>query len=280
MARSGITSIHILLILLCIYIVFSIVLFYANRVYSNTPYILPKIIWTYWHDPHIPSSIEKIIREREDVLSSWDHRVLNEETLYNYIPRNAFPDGYSQLTHQSKSDWIRLYLLKTYAGCWMDASIIVNRSDEIEEMYRESISIKSELSAYSDAQDRNYIESFLLMAPVGSKVIDVWLSEYTSAINSGFLQYKKKVTSQIDVSNCFDDDDDVYLIVYAALQYTLRVHLYNNSQLVLKDRDTNMYKYLHDCDHDSKCIIEKIKNTPKEYQPSNIKLTRFDREYL
>ena len=278
MARPRNTCIYILLILACIYIAFA--LLYTNRVESFTTYSLPRIIWTYWHDPQIPPKIKKIIREREAVLSSWEHRLLNEETVYDYIPLDAFPDGYFELSHQHKADWIRLYLLKTYAGCWMDASIIVNRSDEIEEMYRESILAKSELSAYSDAGDRNYIETFLIMAPADSKVIELWLSEYTSAISSGFLPYKKKVTSKIDVSNCFADDNDVYLITSAALQYTLRVHLYNKPPMILKDRYKNMYKYLAECNHDSKCIIEKIKNTPKEQQPSTIKLTRFNREYL
>ena len=276
MARSKNTYIYILLIVVCI----CISLLYSRTLESFTSYSLPRIIWTYWHDPQIPPKVEKIMREREAVLSSWEHRVLNEDTVYDYIPRDAFPEGYSKLSHQHKADWIRLYLLKTYAGCWMDSSIIINKSDEIEEIYEESLSTKSELSGYSDSGSDSYIETFLLMAPVDSKVIKVWFTEYTSAIELGFLPYKKKVTSKIDVSNCFSGDDDVYLTTSAALQYTLRVQLYNKPQMVLKDRYKSMYKYLAECKHDSKCVIAKIKNTPKNEQPANIKLTRFNREYL
>ena len=241
---------------------------------------IPRIIWSYWNDPQIPPKVENIMREREILLSTWEHRVLNEESVHNYIPRDAFPEGYYQLSHQHKADWIRLYLLKNYAGCWMDSSIIVNRSDEIEEIYEESLSIQSELSAYSHSGSDTYIETFLIMAPVDSKVIKVWFTEYTSAIEMGFLPYKKKVTSKIDVSNCFSGEDDVYLTTSAALQYTLRVQLYNKPRMVLKDRYKTIYKYLNECNHDSKCVISKIKNTPKNEQPANIKLTRFNREYL
>ncbi len=280
MARPANISIYIIFILACICIALALAFLYRNRVEPFTKYTLPRIIWTYWHDPYIPHKIKKIIKERQAVLSTWDHRVLNEETVYDYIPMEAFPEGYSKLIHQHKADWIRLYLLKTYGGCWMDASIIVNRSDEIEEIYKESILINSELSAYSDSGDRNYIETFFIMAPLGSKVIELWLDEYTSAITSGFLTYKKKVTSAIDVSNCFDGDNDVYLITSAALQYTLRVQLYYRPPMVLKCRYSTIYKYVAECDHDSKCVIEKIKNTPKKQQPSMIKLTRFTREFL
>lgn len=278
MARRTNTYIYILLIVACIFI--GIGFLYRRTVEPFITYSLPRIIWTYWHDPQIPPKIEKIMRERETVLSSWEHRLLNDETVYDYIPRDAFPEGYSELGHQHKADWIRLYLLKTYAGCWMDASIIVNRSDEIEEMYEESISIRSELSAYSDSGDSTYIETFLIMAPAESKVIEIWFNEYTSAIIAGFIPYKKKVTSKIDVSNCFAGDDDTYLTTSAALQYTLRVHLYTKPSMVLKDRYKTMYKYLAECNHDSKCVIDKVKNTPIDQQPPNIKLTRFNREYL
>ena len=280
MAKTKNRYIYILLIVVSICIALSLILASRRTVESFTTYSLPRIIWTYWHDPQIPPKIEKIISEREAVLSTWEHRLLNEETVYDYIPRDEFPKGYSQLGHQHKADWIRLYLLKTYAGCWMDSSIIVNRADEIEEIYKESIAIQSELSAYSDSGSDTYIETFLMMAPAESKVIDIWFTEYTSAIELGFLPYKKKVTSKIDVSNCFSGDDDVYLTTSAALQYTLRVQLYNKPRMVLKDRYKTMYKYVADCKHDNKCVVEKIKNTPKDQQPPNIKLTRFNREYL
>ena len=266
---------YILLTLLCIYTIYTYIA-YSEEGFSS--YTLPKIIWSYWHDPNIPPKLNDILTQRKEVLSDWKHYLLNEETIFDYIPRSAFPRGYSTLIHQHKADWIRLYLLKVYGGCWMDASIIVNRPDEINTLYRKSLAVESQLSGYSNG-DSFYIETFLILAPLDSPVIKVWLTEYTSAIELGFLSYKKKVMSKIDVSNCFNSEDDVYLTTSAALQYTLQVILPEEPPMVLNHRNESMYKYLDECNHDSKCVIEKINNTPKHLQPPNIKLTRFTRTF-
>lgn len=276
-------TIYILIALLCI--LFLVLFVLKIKSPHNTTegfgnnYSIPRIIWSYWHDPQIPPKVKKILDERREVLSRWEHRVLNETTVYDYIPRHEFPKGYYELSHQAKSDWIRLYLLKVYGGCWMDASIIVNRSNEIEELYEESVLVKSQLSGYSIGNS-SYIESFFLIAPVNSSIVNPWFDEFTSAVEIGFVPYKKKVVSKIDVSNCFSGEDDTYLMVYAALQYTLRIILPEEPPMVLKHRDKSMLKYLVECNHDSKCIVEKIRNTPKDQQPANIKLTRFSREQL
>jgi hypothetical protein len=283
MARATKTYIYILLILACICIGISVAFLYPNRVDPFTTYSLPRIIWSYWHDPQIPPNIEKIMKEREAVLSTWEHRVLNEETVYDYIPRDAFPEGYYGLSHQHKADWIRLYLLKTYAGCWMDASIIVNRSDEIEELYKESLEQNSELTGYylperlAKGNPRSWIENFFLIAPKGSSIIEKWLDEFTLAIKMGLIPYKQRVFSKKDVSNIYSkDDDNTYFTVYASLQYIL----YDSDRMIIKDASKSIYTYHDKCRWNSPCVIDKIKNTPKENQPDSIKLIGNDRNYI
>jgi hypothetical protein len=206
--------------------------------------------------------------------------MLNETTVYDYIPKEEFPAGYDSLIHQHKADWIRLRLLKQYGGCWMDASIMVNRSDEIEDMYTMSVKNQSELTAYSTGTN-DYIENFFLMAPLDSTIIRVWFDEFTEAIETGFLAYKKKVFSKVDVSYLYaKDNDDVYLTQHASLQYVLRSKLSYTPKLYMKNVWDSMYKYQGQCNHDSKCVVEKIKTVPKSLQPANIKLTRFTRTFF
>ena len=273
-------AIYILIISLCILVA---VLVFLRRIPPRHAVegfaTIPRIIWSYWHDPQIPPKVKQILDDRREVLSGWEHRVLNETTVYDYIPRDEFPKGYETLGQQHKADWIRLYLLKIYAGCWMDASIIVNRSTEIEELYEESLLRKSQLTGYSIGNS-SYIETFLLMAPMKSTVISPWFDEYTSAIEYGFAPYKKKVSSKVDLSQCFSGEDDTYLITTAALLYTLQVILPEEPPMVLKHRDESMLKYHVECNNDNKCVVEKIRNTPKHLQPPNLKLTRFNREFL
>lgn len=243
--------------------------------------LLPRTIWSYWNDPNPPVRLRKILDDRRDALPGWSHRLLNETTIYGVIPRDAFPRGYGALSHQAKSDWIRLYLLKVYGGCWMDASIIVNRPDEIEELYTQSVEQRSELTGYANADgDTSYIESFCIMAPLGSKVISLWFEEFTLAITMGFLPYKRRVFAKIDASKCYaEDNDDTYLTVYAALQYVLQERIDYTPSIHVINVWNSMYKYQAECEHDNKCVVEKIKSIPKADQPANLKLTRFNRTF-
>jgi hypothetical protein len=254
--------------------------------FSDGQYI-PRIIWSYWNDPEIPPKVEKILREREALLSTWEHRVLNEKTVYNYIPRDSFPDGYDKLSHQHKADWIRLYILKDHGGCWMDSSIIVNSPNELERLYRESLQKKSEFTGFylsthtMKSVKESYIENWFIMAPPNSQVIRLWHEEYTDAVQIGFINYKKKVYSAIDVSNIYPKDDNyTYLTQHVALQYVLQVRLTSKPNILIFDAADTMFKPHIDCKWEEECVIRFIKNTPKEKQPSYIKLRSNERNHL
>jgi hypothetical protein len=247
--------------------------------FSSSQYTLPRIIWSYWNDPNIPSKVKRILDEREEVLSGWDHRRLNEVTVYEYIPENTFPSKYDELSHQAKSDWIRLYLLKNYGGCWMDSTIIVNSSSEIERLYQESMYKQSELTGFYlsthtlKSVNETYIESWFIMSPQQSPLISRWFEEFTEAVTMGFLPYKKKVFSKIDVSNIYGrNDENTYLTIHASLQYLLRHKLTKKPTIILVDAAETMFKPHIDCNWDSQCTVKYIKETPKHEQPSHVKL--------
>jgi hypothetical protein len=247
---------------------------------------LPKVIWSYWNDPEIPPKLLHILAQRETVLSSWDHRVLNEESVYEYIPRDSFPEGYDGLIHQHKADWIRLYILKNYGGCWMDASIIVNSDREIERLYAQSLLTESEFTGfYLQANTLNsvrdtYIENWFIMAPARSRLISLWYEEFTEAVTTGFLHYKKKVTTAINVSNLYGGEEDTYLTQHAALQYVLRSRLTERPNILIFDASDTMFKPHVDCKWDSSCVIKYIRDTPKDKQPPYIKLRGNERSEL
>ena len=248
---------------------------------------IPRIIWSYWHDPEIPPKVKKILDERAEVLSKWKHHVLNETTVYDYIPKDMFPKEYDGLSHQAKSDWIRLYLLKHYGGCWMDSSIIVNSPDELEDLYSKSIHIHSELTGFYlssltlNGESKTYIESWFILAPVNSPLVSLWYEEFTEAVIIGFLPYKKKVFSVIDVSNIYGrDDTNTYLTIHSSLQYILRHRLKRKPTLLIVDAADTMFKPHMDCNWDSSCVISYLQKTPKENQPPYIKLRGNERDAL
>jgi hypothetical protein len=165
----------------------------------------------------------------------------------------------------------------------MDATIIVNRTDELEDLYSKSVTEQSQLTAYYHTDrllhnnPRSFIENFFLLAPIGSSILERWYSEYTLAIETGLIQYKQRVFSKVDVSHVYaKDDDNIYFSAYACLQYVLT----DSDHILLTNAFSSIYIYHDECRWDSRCVVNKIKNTPNDEQPDMIKLIRTDRDYL
>jgi hypothetical protein len=68
--------------------------------------------------------------------NNWNPIVLNNTNISKYINIDEYPLNYNKLIVQHKADWIRLKVLQKYGGLWMDASIIINDMDKLEEMYK------------------------------------------------------------------------------------------------------------------------------------------------
>jgi len=274
-SRSVLIVLSILALLMC-----GVIYLLLSRPQCEGFTSIPRIIWSYWHDPQIPPNVKKILDERSERVSNWEHRVLNETTVYTYIPKDAFPSGYSSLSHTHKADWIRLYLIYHYGGCWLDATIIINSPDELEELYRLTIEKNSDFTGYYNPpclvnnNPRTWIESFFILAPIRSNLMERWFNEFTSAVKVGFSEYKKQLEGET-LSKCYKDGD-VYFTIYAALQNVLL----DSDTIYIKDTMSSVYSYHYACNWDSKCVINKLTTIPKNKQPDTIKLIRADRDFL
>ena len=96
--------------------------------FINTPVVTDETVWTYWHSPFQPKVVEKCIENWRYVGKCKDIRVLDELNIYRWIPiSEMIRINLITSCRANKSDLIRLYLLKTYGGTWMDASIILTQ---------------------------------------------------------------------------------------------------------------------------------------------------------
>lgn len=279
-------------ILLAVVICTLLFLLLAFIIGQKREYHIPKIIWCYW-DSNTPKGIENIINKNKKVLHGWEFRFLTNETVKKYI--NEFPTGYDELGIPAKSDYIRLFLLKKYGGCWMDASIIINDRNFIEDLYNKSIKNKCELTGcFWDGEiDKEtqlrlntpnlYIESWFIIAPKDSEIISLWFDEFSSAIRMGFLNYKKQIFK--DGVNIIPkiynkDDDNVYLTVHSCIQTVLqrRLNKFPNIQLI-NAKDT-FFKLHTDCDWGCECMVGKYKNISYIENIPAIKITSAHRGCL
>lgn len=86
------------------------------------------IIWQYWHQgiENAPLLIQKCVESVARHNPNCDIRVLSFDTINDYV---KIPQKYYDLLEQKKipiaifSDILRLYLLSTYGGTWVDATL-------------------------------------------------------------------------------------------------------------------------------------------------------------
>lgn len=273
-----------------ILIILIVIIYLLHSIYFsyNKP---PKILWTYWNDEHIPPLVEKIMSHRALILKGWKQIIVTDATIKQYVNP---PDVYYKLGQTHKSDWLRLALIKNYGGCWMDATLIVNSEEALNEIYEESNRRQSEFTGFYtplciiDNKKSTFIESWCIIAPRSSSVIDAWLNEYVIACETGFLEYRRSVTKLHNFSPHIYNpiNEDVYLTVYAACQMAIQKRLSGKSNILLYNSYDTMYKLHKQCwdetkkDYDHDCIVNRIRDDPSVKDISFIKITGHTRKFL
>ncbi|CAE7212997.1 unnamed protein product [Symbiodinium natans] len=113
---------------------------------------VPSIIWTYWQNMHkaetnaterLKAFLSLCHRSWRQLNPGWYVRILDQDTMWQYLLKEDLPEAFDQLSIQHKSDAIRLALLVKYGGVWLDAttlllqplSIIVNQVDPSQRVF-------------------------------------------------------------------------------------------------------------------------------------------------
>ena len=226
-------------------------------------YNLPKVIWQFWDKEELPPMIQTIKENNAAKLAGWKINYLNEKTIGQYISPFDYPPDYNELKPAHKADWLRVYLLKHRGGVWMDASIIINDPKAIDALYTQSIQQRSELTLFQFKSPLN-VENWFIMAPVNSRMVTRWFTEYDSAIRMGFMNYKKILWTEGVNTSCGRNEDkieDTYFTQHYALQRILQNELVPNPNIIVHEAKDTMLKVDFICDIKDKekateCLIK------------------------
>lgn len=107
----------------------------TQTAYSDLLLPVPKIIWSFWKTlPGSPKVLQLFV---DACLASWkalnpeyEIRVLDDETVHEFLTAEDLPQTFDFLTIQHKSDAIRLALLLKYGGVWLDTTTLMTHSLE------------------------------------------------------------------------------------------------------------------------------------------------------
>lgn len=219
-------------------------------------YVLPKIIWIYWHDPNnIPLCVQQMLTNHTSTIKEWEIIFLSDKSLYKYIPLDDTPSFEDIKIVQQKADWIRLYLLEKYGGCWCDASVIINDESELCKLRDESLAKKSLFTGFYHGKfcktnKFKHVEVSFMIAPKNSSVIKAWRKEFEKAINMGLHEYRRllKKNKNLKLRNIYRHCFDIYFTVYACFY---NVSEYFNQEIkdhfILYDARDTIYKFLTEC---------------------------------
>ena len=121
------------------------------------------------------------------------------------------------------------------------------------------------------------------MSPKNSTLIKLWKQEFEKAINMGFVNYRKLITTK-NKKLSFDqlyhprNKRDTYLTMHACF-YNLSQRFNDDiiSHILLYKAEDTMFKLQDLCDWDRSCIHYKLDNDPNVKKIPFIKLVSDDR---
>lgn len=251
-----------------------------------------KILWLYWDKEELPHTIHLIKQYNQKNIKSWDVRYINNKNIKDYIPREAYPEKYGDLVSANKSDWLRLYIIYNYGGCWLDMGVIINDSRRFNDIYDNHVKNSSEITFFKTVKHDGYfskngtrlplvVDSWYILANRHSSIIKQWLDEFTYATNLGLLNYKRKVLSEgTDLSHIyFKNEEDTYLSVHICIQYILQKKLTVLPKITFIDSADSMFKLQGLCNWEDRCLADKLLNDPLSKQLPFIKLTSSNRTH-
>ena len=264
-------------ILFTVGILFLVILLHQVKPTYST---LPKIVWTHWDSENPPEQVQKIVERMRKILPDWQVRFITTDQYLTSINQEEIPPGFQNLKVQHQADWIRLKLLKSYGGCWIDSGIILNQS--INPLYRECVSNKADLLVFKILKTQTNPkypigENWFIMAPPNSPVITVWLDEYERAIRMGFKRYQDKIKEEgVDLQKL--TEYGVYLTQHGCYQKVIQQRMPPGAKIIYHVAEDTMFKIHATCNWDKSCIHKKLQDVKYCRTIPYIKLRGGDRK--
>lgn len=141
----------------------------------NAPHIQSNIVWICWFQgiENAPPIVRKCVQSVKDHLPDKQIVIITEENIRQYV---QFPDYIWDkwkrgiITHTHMTDLLRLELLITYGGMWLDATVLCT-STEIPDFYFDSDLFFYQCLKPGRDGNSTYISSWLISAKSNNKLL-------------------------------------------------------------------------------------------------------------
>ena len=144
----------------------------------------PRVIWTYWHSQQLPEPVATVVFSWQLLNPNYTVRLLSARTVRCYLPDDDFADVESSAL---RADLIRLQLLATYGGVWLDATaVLLAPLDDIipwdQMSVRGGLFAVADVARFSHPGETDFVESWLLAGLAGSYIFGSWSALLTRVV--------------------------------------------------------------------------------------------------
>ena len=186
---------------------------------------IPKKIWMYWDSQDSNPIVDLCYENTKNLCKNYEVVLLNKNNVSNYVDISKINPN---LKPQIIADYIRLKLLNSHGGIWMDASILLTQN--FDWIYRKINKKQDVFVFYSDdcTTDENnpIVENWFIMAPKGNEFIGDWFQEFEKCVLSDNpYTYYSSYKGNTDVIQNIQNTD--YLMCYISAAIVMSKRRYN-----------------------------------------------------
>lgn len=243
---------------------------------------IPRIIWVYWHQAELPPLVQVCLKNTHRLNPNFEIRVLRPENLSDYIP--LLPEQIANVNIEKRTDWIRLFLLSTYGGIWLDSTIILTRS--LDWVIEQQVKDRSEFVGFfirsmTLRPQHPVLESWFLASAAGSPFVANWFRVFhEKVILEGTSNYLASLRSRGVYDRILQGiTSPEYLAVHVACQEVLQEGPEHRLSLTCAEESAYFY---HEATRwrRSRLHNELLFKRAAGQLPTLIKIRGFDRRYL
>ena len=172
-----------------------------------------KKVWSYWEGTK-PALVEDCLATWEKHLGifGWEINVLTPETIQQFDIIK--PESYDSLLPAHRADVIRLSLLYSHGGLWLDASIYL--TENVDWLINKPVSICG-VQYWKNNNPASYIENWILYSQPNNKAVLLWLETLNEILDTDPVTNHRAYNSP-----CVELDD--YFMAYQAFCMLRKQH--------------------------------------------------------
>lgn len=188
----------------------------------NQAAVIPKVIWTYWHQAPVPEFIAQCHANWQRFAPDHELRVVYQNTLNLWLDAQVITEQFNQLPPFRQADWLRLQLLAQHGGIWMDASTLLSQNlDWVHALQAEQGSeyVGFYIDRFTTRPDLPMVENWFMAAVAQSPFIKALVTEFEQALRMGEVNYLALLDAQGQRENAVQGLDlqyQNYLIMHVA----------------------------------------------------------------